>query len=146
MIVLDTSVVLALLNRSDRHHTRARAWVTGNRQVLATTPLAVAEMDYLVRRHAGEAGAAALWRELDVGAYGVHWWPAAMIDAVEVARRWQAIDLGLTDASLVALAARLGTAEVATLDERHFRAVTPEPVVASEPVAASFRLLPIDAD
>lgn len=144
MIVLDTSVALALLNSADRHHVRARDWATGNEQGLATTPLAVAEMDYLVRRHGGAAGSEALWGELDVGAYGVHWWPAAMIDALEVARRWERIGLGLTDASLIALAGRLGTAEIATLDERHFRVVTPEPVGTSEPVAEAFRLLPMD--
>jgi predicted nucleic acid-binding protein len=68
-----------------------------------------------------------------------------MIDAVEIARRWQRIDLGLTDASPVALAGRLGAAEIASLDERHFRAVRPEPVGTSEPVAEAFRLLPMDA-
>lgn len=143
--MLDTSFVLALLNGRDRHHARAREWVIANEQGLATTPLAVAEMDYLVRRHAGEAGGEMLWRELDAGAYGVHWWPAGMIDAIEVARRWQKIDLGLTDSSLVALAGRLGTAEVATFDERHFRVVEPEPLGTSQPVASAFRLLPSDA-
>lgn len=59
MIVLDTSVVLALLNARDRHHDRAREWVISNEQALVTTPLAVAEMDYLVRRHAGGGGAEA---------------------------------------------------------------------------------------
>lgn len=145
MIILDTSAVVALLNRGDRNHARAREWALGLEQGLATTPLAVAEMDHLIGRHAGAAGVEALWREIDAGAYGVHWWPAAMVDAVEVARRWQRIDLGLTDASLVALAGRLGTAEIATFDQRHFRAVTPEPVGSSKPVADAFRLLPLDA-
>lgn len=145
MIVLDTSVVLALLNASDRNHARARDWAISNRQGLATTPLAVAEMDHLVRRFAGEAGADALLSEFESGAYGVRWWPAAMIDSLEVSRRWREIDLGLVDASLIALAGRLGTAEIATFDQRHFRAVTPEPVGTSAPVASAFRLLPFDA-
>ena len=145
MIVLDTSMVLALLNRADRNHESAMGWARELDQGLATTPLAVAEMDYLIARHAGAAGSDALWGEIEVGAYGVHWWPAAMIDTVEVARKWSSLSLGLTDSSLVALAARLGTAEIATFDQRHFRSVTPEPVGASEPVAVAFRLLPLDA-
>jgi predicted nucleic acid-binding protein len=145
VIVLDTSVVLALLNGRDRNHDIAREWVISDGQGLATTPLAVAEMDHLVRRHAGVPGADALWAELEAGAYGVRWWPAAMLDSLEIARRWREIDLGLTDASLVALAGRLGTAEIATFDQRHFRAVTPESVGSSPPVAPAFRLLPLDS-
>ena len=57
VIVLDTSVVLALLNARDRNHDRAREWVISNEQALATTPLAVAEMDYLVRGVTREARA-----------------------------------------------------------------------------------------
>lgn len=83
-------------------------------------------------------------RSLEAGAYGVRWWPTAVLDSLEISRRWRAIDLGLTDASLVALAGRLGTAEIATFDQRHFRAVSPEAVGSSEPVASAFRLLPID--
>jgi predicted nucleic acid-binding protein len=44
------------------------------------------------------------------------------------------------DASLVAIAARLGTTDIATLDERHFRTLRP---LTGEP---AFRLLPADAD
>ena len=47
--------------------------------------------------------------------------------------------LGLVDASLVALAAWLATARVATLDERHFRVLQP---LSGE---RSFTLLPADA-
>ena len=43
------------------------------------------------------------------------------------------------DASLVALAARLGTTSIATFDERHFRAMQP---LTGEP---AFTLLPVDA-
>ena len=40
------------------------------------------------------------------------------------------IPLGIADASVIAAAERLGLAEVATLDQRHFRAVTPAHVTA----------------
>ena len=46
--------------------------------------------------------------------------------------------LGLADASLVALAERLETISIATLDERHFRSV--RPLAAAD----AFRLLPAD--
>jgi predicted nucleic acid-binding protein len=55
-----------------------------------------------------------------------------------VAERHADTGLGLADASLVALAKRLETITIATLDERHFRAVRP---LAG---GAAFRLLPQD--
>jgi predicted nucleic acid-binding protein len=58
---------------------------------------------------------------------------------VKVAERYADTRLGLADASLVALAGRLGTIDIATLGERHFRAVRP---LAG---GTAFTLLPADA-
>jgi uncharacterized protein len=62
-----------------------------------------------------------------------------MFETVEAARRHQPLGLGLTDASLLVLAARLKTTRIATLDERHFRIVKP---LTGQ---AAFVLLPADA-
>ena len=43
----------------------------------------------------------------------------------ELMRRCQGFPLGVADASVIAVAERLEADEVATLDQRHFRAVTP---------------------
>ncbi len=53
--------------------------------------------------------------------------------------RYADTGLGLADASLVALADRLGAIESATLDERHFRVVRPLSG------ATAFQILPADA-
>jgi predicted nucleic acid-binding protein len=58
---------------------------------------------------------------------------------VRIAERYANINLGLADASLVALTERLATTTIATLDERHFRAV--RPLAAGD----AFTLLPADA-
>jgi predicted nucleic acid-binding protein len=80
----------------------------------------------------------ALRADLAAGAYLVEWWPGAISEAVRVAERYADTGLGLTDASLVVLAQRVGTADIATLDERHFRAV--RPLAGGD----AFRLLPAD--
>ncbi len=123
MIVLDTSAALAFMDRRDASHELVRDWMGTLDAQLSTTPLVVAELDHLVSRQGGPAAARALRRDLDRGAYLVEWWPSAIHETVAVARRYDSMQLGLTDASLIALAARLETLQVATLDERHFRAV-----------------------
>ncbi len=138
MIVVDTSIVVAAMNRRDDHHATVAGWLENVEGALVTSPLALAEMDHLVTRHGGIAAAQRLYDDVDAGAYRVDWWPAAIHDTIEVAREYRG--LGLADASLVAIAGRLGTAEMATLDERHFRTLRP---LTGEP---AFRLLPADAD
>jgi uncharacterized protein len=136
-IVLDTSVVVAFMNRRDDDHERVVAWMETTGEDLVTTPLIVAEIDHLVSRGGGEDAAAAFYEDLIGGAYLVEWWPEAVRETVESARKNPGI--GLANASLIALAVRLGTARIATLDERHFRVVRP---LTGE---AAFTLLPTDA-
>lgn len=139
MIVVDTSVIYALLDARDSWHQRVAAWYRDAEPILVTTPLVLAEVDHLAMRRAGKEACSA-WRE-DVagGAYVVEWWADAPAKAAEVAERYQDGNVSLTDASLVVLADRMGTVDVATLDERHFRALRP---LSSD---GAFRLLPIDS-
>lgn len=48
----------------------------------------------------------------------------------ELNEQYEDLPLGTTDASVIALAGRLGITEVATLDRRHFTAVRPQHVDA----------------
>jgi predicted nucleic acid-binding protein len=139
LIVLDTSVVLAFMDRRDANHEPVREWMRVQDRDLATTPLVVAELDHLVSRQGGPAAARALREDLDSGAYIVEWWPAAIHETIALAKRHESMEIGLADASLLALAARLQTSAIATLDERHFRTLTP----ASG--GDAFTLLPADA-
>jgi uncharacterized protein len=134
-VVLDTSVVIALMRARDAEHEHVRGWLDTLDDDLVTSPLAVAEMD----QHAAALGpdfSRGLWDDLRSGAYAVRWWADAMIETIEIADAHP--EIGLTDASLVALAARLRTDRIATLDLDHFRSLT-------TPDGEAFVLLPADA-
>jgi len=139
VIVIDTSVIVAYMNAADDHHQAASEWLESTDDDLATTPLIVAEVDHLVAARGGQAALSALRADLAAGAYLVEWWQSAIASIVVIAERYADNGLGLADASLVALAQRLDTIDIATLDERHFRAV--RPLAAGK----AFRLLPSDA-
>lgn len=138
MIVADTSFLYALIDRRDDRHVRAVEWLEWAEPDLSTTPLALAETDYLTAR-LGPYPLSEFRADLVAGAYAVEWWPQAPREAAELAERFGDLGLSLTDASLVLLAARMETSFIATFDERHFRAVGP----LRGP--AHFRLLPADA-
>jgi predicted nucleic acid-binding protein len=139
LIVLDTSVVLAFMDRRDSSHESVARWMETQTHELVTTPLVVAELDHLVLRQGGANAAQALREDLDGGAYIVEWWPTAIHETIALAERHKSMELGLTDASLLALAAHLDTTCIATLDERHFRALSP--LTGGN----TFTLLPADA-
>jgi hypothetical protein len=139
VIVVDTSVIVAYMNSADDAHELVATWLEEVDDDLATTPLIVAEVDHIVGARGTPAALTALRSDLAAGAYLVEWWPGAISSSVKVAERYADSRLGLADASLVALAERLATIDIATLDERHFRAV--RPLAGGE----AFRLLPADA-
>lgn len=134
-IVVDTSFVLALYDAADDHHTAAAAWVGDVDDELVTTPLALAELDHLVGSIDRQARPV-LYDDFDRGAFTLRWWADALAESIVIARRRP--DIGLTRASLVALAARVRTNRIATFDHAHFSTLTTS---AGEP----FVLLPADA-
>jgi predicted nucleic acid-binding protein len=140
LIVLDTSFLFALLHHpEDRHEEAARWYAATSSRFFTTTPLVLAELDYLLHARATPAAWAAFHDEIRAGSLGVEWWPGLERQAADVADRYAEIGLGLVDASLVALAGALETNRIASFDERHFRAV--EPLAGG----ARFALLPADA-
>ena len=139
MIVVDASFAYAVLDRRDAGHAAATAWYIRPHDELVTTPLALVEVDHLAATRLGQPGRAAFRSDVAAGGYHVAWWDSATRETIRIADRYADLGVSLTDASLVALAARLGTNLVATFDERHFRAMTP--VVG----APAFKLLPADA-
>lgn len=133
-IVLDTNVIVALLSDDDEDHAAVMDWYAATDEDLVTTPLALNEMDYLVTKYGGGSAARVLWDNFDDGAFILRWWAEGLHETIRIARRHPF--LGLTDASLVALAGIQRTNRIATFDQ-HFRSVlTPD----GEP----FVLLPDD--
>jgi uncharacterized protein len=119
-VIADASVVVAALHVDDAFHGRAVDFYAALDEDLVTTPLVLAEMDYVLTRRAGRAGAEVLWRDLDAGALQVRWWATAISETLTIARRRPA--LGLADASLLALAPVVRTTRIATFDHTPFSA------------------------
>ena len=139
MTILDTSVVVAFMDRNEPTHLKVADWLDSQTDRLVTTPLALAEMDHLLDRGGGHVATQALWANVEGGVWEVRWWATAVAETLAVARANASLRLGLTDCSLMALAAHSATTRIATLDERHFRAVHP---LTGEPW---FTVLPADA-
>ena len=138
MILLDTSGLLAALDASQRRHAACRAVLEASKGPLLLSPFVLAELDYLLMRHVGANGQAALLDEVVRGAYRLETFTADDVArASEVMRRYGDLQIGLADASIVVLAERHGTPDVLTLDLRHFQTLR----LGSR---KRFRILPAD--
>jgi uncharacterized protein len=124
LVVLDTGPLYAALDRDDDDH-EACAELLRRQDLRPVIPaLVVAEVSYLAASRLGaevEATFVSALSDFDVDAPPPQEWERI----AELIRRYADFPLGATDASVVALAERLDTLYVATLDHRHFRAVKP---------------------
>jgi uncharacterized protein len=124
VIVADTSAIVALLDRQDRHHTvlRERFEDQPDRWILPWAILP--EVDYLVGTTLGPKVQDAFLKDLAEELYVVELGSFEDLTAAErVYRRHRALKLGLVDACVVAIAERLSAEAIATLDLRHFSAI-----------------------
>ncbi len=131
-VIADTSALVAFYSESGTQHDDVSAWLDMHGELMVVSPYVVAELDYLVATRKGVDAELAVLAELAGGAYELAAMSAADIAlAAEVIARYRNLGIGITDASLVVLAARYGTDTILTLDRRHFgalRSLTGEPL------------------
>lgn len=136
MLVVDTGPIVAAADTADRDHEACLRLLSSVQGPLIVSPLVVAEASYLIGRQLGPNAEAEFFRSINDGDLVIE--SLTVADLARVAELVETyIDLGLggTDASVIAIAERLGQSEIATLDRRHFSVVRPAHVDA-------FRLVP----
>ncbi|HXA28178.1 MAG TPA: PIN domain-containing protein [Candidatus Angelobacter sp.] len=135
-LIFDTNTLLAVLNRGDEHYRACAALVEASREDLLVPLLTLPELDYFLSKYGLHQGWLAFLEDVDGGAWRVE--PPTAADlrrARELQEQYRDLQIGVVDASIIALCERLGEPKVATLDRRHFTAVRPRHVEA-------LRLLP----
>ena len=125
MIVADTGAIVALIDRSDRHHRALRALYEDDPAAWMLPWAILPEVDYLIGAHVGARAQEAFFADLSEGAFVVAWGDDADIDAAyRLSARYAKLRMGLVDAVVMVTAARLKARTIATLDLRHFAAVS----------------------
>ncbi|MGH9408633.1 MAG: type II toxin-antitoxin system VapC family toxin [Vicinamibacterales bacterium] len=120
-LLLDTGIVYAYYDRSDRWHARARALVQGRERALILPAPAIAEIDHLLGQRLGPASRMAFYSGMTDGHYFVADLPRTAYARVrDINRQFEDLDLGFVDAAVVAIAEALTVRRIATTDRRHF--------------------------
>jgi predicted nucleic acid-binding protein len=125
MILADTGAMIALLDADDQHHDEVRTIYEDHHAAWALPWAILPEVDYLVAQHLGPKAQQTWLVDLATQAFAVEWGRDEDLDrARAIAARYRALRLGLVDATVMAMAERLRADAIATLDLRHFGAVT----------------------
>ena len=128
-LLLDTGVLYALADRDDAWHKRSRRLLASSKDLLLVPVTVLPEVCHLLHAWLGARAERRFLASVAAGELAVE----GLGDAdtkrcVEILEGYPAI--GFVDASIVAMAERLGLSTIATTDRRHFGALRPRHVAA----------------
>jgi predicted nucleic acid-binding protein len=130
-LIFDTGPILAALDRRDASHAVCAQLVLESKEDLLVPTLTLAELDFLCDSYGLHSAFLAFLDDIDAGAWRVEHPSAADLRRIrELQHDYRDLELGVVDASVIALCERLGEPKVATLDRRDFSAVRPRHVEA----------------
>lgn len=130
-LICDTGPLLAALDSDDPDHARCAALLTDAVEDLVVPALVLAEVDYWCHKRGGASAWIRFLDDVLEGSYRIA--PPTTADLSrcrELQTTYADLQLGVVDASIVAVLERLREPKVATLDHRHFATVRPSHVTA----------------
>ncbi|CAN5672606.1 hypothetical protein BH23CHL8_BH23CHL8_09650 [soil metagenome] len=136
VVVIDTSAVVAAVDRADPAHERVVSVLATERSTIVLPIVTLPEVAFLLTKRHGAPRAAAAMDRLVRGP-----WPVTGLEtpdlhrATELMARYADARIGFVDAAIAALAERLGAVRIYTLDRRDFAILRPRHV-------ATFEVLP----
>lgn len=123
-VLVDTGVLYALADQDDDWHERAVEYLEDSDEMLLVPVTVVAEVTYLLKARLGDRAERRFVAALADGQLGVE-----PLTGADLKRCDAVLDryprLGFVDASVIAMAERLGVKTLATTDRRHFAQVRP---------------------
>jgi uncharacterized protein len=130
VILCDSGPLVAAAASNDSDHHLCVEMFTGLRLAgrrLLVPQTVVAEVGYMLATWVSTEVEAQFLDAMATGDFEIlDLVPADFERMSQLVRQYADLPLGTTDASVIALADRLGVREIATLDRRHFTVVTPQ--------------------
>lgn len=132
MILVDTGPLVAAADADDANHRSCVQFFAQAQRPLLVAASVIPEVCYLLARYLGSTAEATFLRafpdELTLEDVTV----SDLRRSADLVEQYSDLPLGMVDASLIAVAERLGLRTVATLDRRHFSVVRPRHLAAFE--------------
>lgn len=125
-VVADTGALYALIDASDAWHQRVTTWWGAAPRDVVIPVTVLPELTWLLATRISVEAEAAFVRALADEQFTIEPLEPDDVDrAAALLEQYRDLGLGFVDATIVAVAERLGTRDVLTTDRRHFAAVRP---------------------
>jgi predicted nucleic acid-binding protein len=131
VLIVDAGPLYAAAARRDRNHDACVELLATAPRPLIVPVLVVTEVAYLLADRIGPKAELAFATSIELGELAIGQLTAPdWLRITSLCSEYADMELGVVDASVIALAERLQITTVATLDRRHFAAVRPRHVDA----------------
>lgn len=132
-LILDTGPLLAAIDAADPNHGACAALLQDATEDLVVPALVLAELDYWCGRRLGAGAWLTFLDDVIAGAFRIECPTTSDLERCRgLQDQYADLSLGVVDASVIALAERIGERRIATLDHRHFGVVRPAHTAAFE--------------
>lgn len=123
---MDTSCIIGLIDRGSKEHGLIKGIITNeDNEIIIPSPV-IPETCYMLNKKFGSEVELKFIDELVRAELLVEVLEFEdVIRIPEIIRKYQDLNIGFVDAAVTAIAERIGTNKILTLDNRHFNAITP---------------------
>lgn len=125
-VILDTNIIFSMMDKDDREHLKIKGFFQENNDFLYILPsTAIIEICYLIRTRLSPHLEIKFLEEIN---QNFNLEPIKDIDIlriIEILKKYDTLNIGYVDASIVAIAERLKINKILTLDKKHFGVLVP---------------------
>lgn len=125
-IILDTSILYSLMDKSDKNHKSVKEFFLNNNDVYYIIPSTIIpELCYIVNWRLGSYFEIKLLEEINKSFHLEILKDSDIVRIIEILKKYDTLNIGYVDASIVAISERLKINKILTLDKKHFELIVP---------------------
>jgi len=125
-IILDTSAVIGLVDKKYKKHEYLKRILTEKENVYILPSTTIGEICYMLNSRFGNKIELILLEEIVKTSFQLELLKDLdIIRIIEILKKYDNLNIGYVDASIVAIAERLKINKILTLDRKHFEVITP---------------------
>lgn len=128
-VIVDTGALYAVADADDQHHRAVADFVNSTSELLIVPSTVIPETSYLINKYLGVEVELKVLQAIRDGELKLeHFKFSDLARIIELVSVYADARIGFVDASIVAIAERLGVTKILTLDGKHFRMFKPRHV------------------
>jgi len=125
-IILDASAIYSLIDKGDKSHNLVKDFFLKKKGIYYILPSTVIpELCYLINTRLGSYFEIKLLQEVNKSFHLEILKDEDIIRIIEILKKYDTLNIGYVDTSIIAIAERLKVNKILTLDRKHFEVVAP---------------------